>query len=119
MTEKLVTLYIKYQRLIVYNIFNSQQHLFFTDTSSADQRPSPPEKEEESDLQQTVHGHVLDLITSTSPNSEGVDDIIGLEVTEENLPDTSIPEVQDNNSEHSSSAQIMEKETSESAVTES
>lgn len=118
MTEKLVTLYIKYQRLIVYNIFNSQQHLFLTDTSSADQRPSPPEKEE-SDLQQTVHGHVLDLITSTSPNSEGVDDIIGLEVTAENLPDTSIPEVQDNNSEHSSSAQIMEKETSESAVTES
>ncbi|CAK6972062.1 Golgi reassembly-stacking protein 1-like [Scomber scombrus] len=92
---------------------------FSLDTSSADQRASSPEKEEDSDHQQTVQGHVLDLITSTSPNSEGVDDIIGLEVTTENLPDTTIPEVQDNNSEHSSSAQIMEEETSESAVTES
>ncbi|XP_044196228.1 Golgi reassembly-stacking protein 1-like isoform X2 [Thunnus albacares] len=89
------------------------------DTSSADQRPSSPEKEEESDLQETVQGHGLDLITSTSPNSEGGDDIIGLEVTTENLSDTSIPEVQDTNSDPSSSARIMKEETPESAVTES
>lgn len=66
-----------------------------------------------------MQGHGLDLITSTSPASGSVDDIIGLEVTTENLPDTSISEVQDNNSEPSSSAQIIEEETSESAVTES
>ncbi|KAM7369863.1 hypothetical protein PAMP_011153 [Pampus punctatissimus] len=88
------------------------------DTSSADQRASSPEKEEESDLQEAVQGRDLDLITSTSPNSEGADNIIGLEVTTENLSDTSIPQVQDTNSEPSSSANIMAEETSASAATE-
>lgn len=92
---------------------------FFTDTSSVAQRPSSPEREEESDTQETERGRVSDLITTTSPSSETVDDLVGLEVTTENPSDTSIPEVQDTSSEPSSSANIMEEETSATAASDS
>lgn len=88
----------------------------FTDTSSVDQRPSSPEREEESDTQETERGRVIDLITTTSPSSKAADDLVGLEVATENPSDTSIPEVQDTSSEPLSSANIMEEEMSDAAA---
>ncbi|XP_074477620.1 Golgi reassembly-stacking protein 1-like [Sebastes fasciatus] len=81
------------------------------DTSSFDQRPSSPEREEESDIQETEQEGVIDRITATSP-----DDLTGLEVTTEILSDASIPEVQETRSEPSSSVNIIEEETSETAA---
>ncbi|XP_070784179.1 Golgi reassembly-stacking protein 2-like [Enoplosus armatus] len=88
------------------------------DTSSVDQRPSSPEREDEPDTQETEQGRVIDLITTTPPSRETADDLVGLEVTTENLCDTSLPEVQDTSSEPPSSAKIME-ETPETAVSDS
>ncbi|XP_044032552.1 Golgi reassembly-stacking protein 2-like isoform X2 [Siniperca chuatsi] len=86
------------------------------DTSSVDQRPSSLEREEESDTQETGQGHVIDLIATTSPTRETADDLVGPEVTTENLSDTSLLEAQDTSSEPSSSANIMEEETSETTA---
>lgn len=89
------------------------------DTSSVDQRPSSPEKEEESDTQEAEQGHVIDMITNTPPSRESVDDLVGLEVTTENLSDPNIPEGQDTGSEPSSAANIKEEEISETAAADS
>ncbi len=91
----------------------------FTDTSSFAQRPSSPEREEESDTKETEPGRVIDLITTTSPSSEAAGDRVGLEVAAESPSDTSIPEVQGTSAEPSSSANILEEETSETAAPDS
>lgn len=92
----------------------------FTDTSSFDQRPSSPEREEGSDIQETEQEHVIDLITTTSPSREtAVDDLAGLQITTENLSDASIPEVQDTRSEPLSSVNIKEEEALETAASDS
>ncbi|XP_071383682.1 Golgi reassembly-stacking protein 2-like [Centroberyx affinis] len=68
---------------------------FSLDNSSVGQRvPSPPEEEEESGVQEAEKGHLIDLITDTIPSSEGTVDIVGPDVTKENLGDSSTPTVQ-------------------------
>ncbi|XP_051266556.1 Golgi reassembly-stacking protein 1 [Dicentrarchus labrax] len=89
------------------------------DTSSVDQRPSSPEREDESDTQETEQEPVIDMITAASPSKEIADDLIGLEVTTENLSGLSIPEVQDTSYEPSSSASIMVEEKSETVAPDS
>ncbi|XP_030254884.1 Golgi reassembly-stacking protein 1-like [Sparus aurata] len=89
------------------------------DTSSLDQRPSSPGREEDSDTLETEQGRVIDLITSASPSRETPDDLIGLEVTTENLSDPDIPEAQETSSEPSIPANITEEETSETAAPDS
>ncbi|XP_035511442.1 Golgi reassembly-stacking protein 1-like [Morone saxatilis] len=89
------------------------------DTSSVDQRPSSPEREDESDTQETEQGPVLDMITAASPSKEIADDLVGLEVTTENLSGLSIPEVQDTSYEPSSSASVTVEETSETVARDS
>lgn len=91
----------------------------FADTSSLDQRPSSPGREEDSDTLETEQGRVIDLITSASPSRETPDDLIGLEVTTENLSDPDIPEAQETSSEPSIPANITEEETSETAAPDS
>ncbi|XP_054479100.1 Golgi reassembly-stacking protein 1-like isoform X2 [Anoplopoma fimbria] len=88
------------------------------DTSSFDQRPPSPEREEESDIQETEQEDIIDRITHTSLSRETLDDLAGLEVTTDNLSDTSIPEVQNTSSEPSSSVNIMEEETAETAASD-
>lgn len=77
--------------------------------TSDNQRPSSPERAGVSDLHEAQQGCALDLITSTSPNKQ---DGEGLEVTTENLTNTSVPEVQDTNSEPFTSARIVGVATS-------
>lgn len=91
----------------------------FTDTSSVDQRPSSPEREEDSDIQETEPGGVIDRVTTTSPSRETADYLTGLEVTTENLSDASIPEVQKPSSEPLSSENTMEEETWKTAASDS
>uniref|UniRef100_UPI003AABCEC2 Golgi reassembly-stacking protein 1-like n=1 Tax=Centroberyx gerrardi TaxID=166262 RepID=UPI003AABCEC2 len=68
---------------------------FSLDNSSVGQTvPSPPEEEEESGVQEAEEGHLIDLITDTIPSSEGTVDIVGPDVTKENLGDSSTPTVQ-------------------------
>lgn len=86
------------------------------DTSSADQRPSSPEREEESDIQETEQEDVIDRITNTSLSRETADDLAGLEITTENQSDASIPEVQNSSSEPSGSVNMMEEDTAEPAA---
>ncbi|XP_068588461.1 Golgi reassembly-stacking protein 1-like [Cebidichthys violaceus] len=86
------------------------------DTSSVDQRPSSPEREEESDIQETEQEGVIDRITNTSLSREAADDLAGLEITAENPSDASIPEVQNASSEPSGSVNIIEEETAETAA---
>ncbi|KAK9527694.1 hypothetical protein VZT92_014234 [Zoarces viviparus] len=81
------------------------------DTSSVDQRPSSPEREEDSDIQETEQEDVIDRITNTSLSRETADDLAGLEITTENPSDASIPEVQNSSSEPSGSVNMMEEET--------
>ncbi|XP_059182963.1 Golgi reassembly-stacking protein 1-like [Centropristis striata] len=85
------------------------------DTSSVDQRPSSPEREEESDIQQTEQEGVIDQVTTTSQSGETAYDLVGLEVTS----DLSIPEVQDTSSDLVSSVNINEEETPEAAASDS
>ncbi|XP_070709115.1 Golgi reassembly-stacking protein 1-like isoform X2 [Pempheris klunzingeri] len=89
------------------------------DTSSVDQRPSSPEREEESDNQETEQGRVIDLFTTTSPSREAADDHASLEVNTESPSATNIPEEQNAGSEPSSSAKITEEEISETAAADS
>lgn len=89
------------------------------DTSSVAQRPSSPERGEESDTLETERGRVIDLIATASPHSEAANDQIGLEDTTENPSDMSFAEVQDTSIERSSSANIMEEEMSVTAVSDS
>ncbi|XP_075936529.1 Golgi reassembly-stacking protein 1-like [Anarhichas minor] len=86
------------------------------DTSSVDQRPSSPEREEESDIQETEQEDVIDRITNTSLSRETADDLAGLEITTENPSDASIPEVQNSSSEPSGSVNMMEEEAAEPAA---
>ncbi|XP_073344422.1 Golgi reassembly-stacking protein 1-like [Pagrus major] len=88
------------------------------DTSSLDQRPPSPGREEDSDTLETEQGRVIDLIATASPSRETPDDLIGLEVTTENLSDPDIPEAQETSSEPSIPANITE-ETSETAAPDS
>ena len=93
-----------------------------TDTSSFDQRPSSPERDEGSDIQETEQQHVIDLITNTAPSREtaaAADDLAGLEFTSESLSDASIPEVQDTISEPFSSVNIKEEEAQETTASDS
>lgn len=87
--------------------------------TSLDQRPPSSEAEEKSETQEAQQGGATDTIPTTSPSTETSVDLVGLEVTTENSSGTSIPEVQGAISEPSSSANIMEEVTSESAVPES
>ncbi|XP_045924358.1 Golgi reassembly-stacking protein 1-like isoform X2 [Micropterus dolomieu] len=96
---------------------SGDQHCF--DTSSVDQRPSSLEREEGSDAQETEQGRVVDLITTASPSREAADGLVGLEVTTENLSDTTLPEVKGTYSDPSSPANIMEDETSKTAPSDS
>ncbi|XP_036935659.1 Golgi reassembly-stacking protein 1-like [Acanthopagrus latus] len=89
------------------------------DTSSLDQRPSSPGREEDSDTLETEQGRVIDLIATASPSRETPDDLIGLEVTTENLSDLDIREAQETSSEPSIPANIKEEETSETAAPDS
>ncbi|TDG97267.1 hypothetical protein EPR50_G00224990 [Perca flavescens] len=89
------------------------------DTSSVDQRPSSPEREEDSDIQETEPEGVIDRVTTTSPSRETADYLTGLEVTTENLSDASIPEVQKTSSEPLSSENTMEEETWKTAACDS
>ncbi|XP_078136808.1 Golgi reassembly-stacking protein 1-like isoform X1 [Sander vitreus] len=89
------------------------------DTSSVDQRPSSPEREEDSDIQETELGGVIDRVTTTSPSRETADYRTGLEVTTENLSDASIPEVQKNSFEPLSSENTMEEKTWKTAASDS
>lgn len=99
---------------------NPLVYLFhFTDTSSVDQRPSSPEREEDSDTQETEQAHVIDMISTVSLSAGIADDLVGLEVNTEILSDHSIPEVRDTGSEPSSSAKTKEEETSEAAAPDS
>lgn len=91
----------------------------FADTSSLDQRPSSPGREEDSDTLETEQGRVIDLIATASPSRETPDDLIGLEVTTENLSDLDIREAQETSSEPSIPANIKEEETSETAAPDS
>lgn len=85
------------------------------ESSSVDQRPSSPEREEDSFTKETEQGHVVDVITTASQSTEAVDDLVSLEVTKENLSDSGIPGVQDTSTEPSSPANT-EEETSEAAA---
>ncbi|XP_042366568.1 Golgi reassembly-stacking protein 1-like isoform X1 [Plectropomus leopardus] len=87
------------------------------DTSSVDQRPSSPKMKEDSDIQETQQEHVIDLIAA--PPRENADDLVGLEVTTENLNEASIPDLQGTISEPLSPANIMEEETPEAAASDS
>ncbi|GAA6215015.1 Golgi reassembly-stacking protein 2-like [Lates japonicus] len=80
------------------------------DNSSDFQTPTSPEKEEESDVQETDQERPVDLMAA--------DDPVGLEVTTENLSDTGIPEMQDNSSEPSLSATVTKEEMSKPAATD-
>ncbi len=91
-------------------------HLFFTESSSVEQRPSSPEKEEDSPAPETERGRVIDMITTASPSRDTVDDLVSLEVTTENLSDLTIPEVQDTKSELSSPSNTTEEEMSAAAA---
>ncbi|XP_029935708.1 Golgi reassembly-stacking protein 1-like [Myripristis murdjan] len=67
---------------------------FSSDISSYGQGvPSSPEKEEESGVQETEDEHLIDLITSSVPSSEGEVDVVGPDVAKENLGDSSIPDM--------------------------
>nr|XP_046227929.1 Golgi reassembly-stacking protein 1-like [Scatophagus argus] len=89
------------------------------DNPSVDQRPSSPEREEDPDTKETEQGCLVDAIATASPSRETADDLIGLEVTTENLSDSSIPEARDTTSEPSSPVNIMEEKTSETAAPDS
>uniref|UniRef100_UPI0037E8177D Golgi reassembly-stacking protein 1-like n=1 Tax=Semicossyphus pulcher TaxID=241346 RepID=UPI0037E8177D len=88
------------------------------DTSSADQRPSSPVREEESDTQETEEGGATDTITTAPPSAETADDLVSLELTAENPSETSIPEAQDASSAPATSASIIEENTPEIAAPE-
>ncbi|XP_023263645.1 Golgi reassembly-stacking protein 1-like [Seriola lalandi dorsalis] len=88
------------------------------DNLSVSQRPSSPEKDEESDIQKTEHEDAVDLITATPQSTQAVDDLIGPGVTTENLGDTSSSDMQGTSSETSLSANIMTGEMSEPAATD-
>ncbi|TNN88308.1 Golgi reassembly-stacking protein 1 [Liparis tanakae] len=87
------------------------------DNSSVDQIPSCLERDEESDIQETERDDAFDPITHTSLSREA--DLAGLGVTSEHLSDASIPEVQHPSSEPSSSVNIIEEETAETAASDS
>ncbi|KAM9337184.1 Golgi reassembly-stacking protein 1-like [Symphorus nematophorus] len=89
------------------------------DTSSADQRPSSPERDEDADTQEAGLDCAIDMITTVSPSGQTTADLVGLEVPTENLSDPSIPEVQDRSPEASSSANIMEEVTAETTAPDS
>ncbi|XP_019943380.2 Golgi reassembly-stacking protein 2-like [Paralichthys olivaceus] len=86
------------------------------DSSSVLQSPSSPEKEDESDVHKTEQDPAVDPITA-SPSGEAAIDLVGLDVTTENLCDTNIPEMQEAGSEPSVSASVVEEEE-EAAVPE-
>ncbi|XP_071341202.1 Golgi reassembly-stacking protein 1-like isoform X2 [Trachinotus anak] len=88
------------------------------DNSSVFQRPSSLGSEEELDIQKTERECAVDLITATPPSTDTVDDPVGLEVTTENLCDTSIPEMQGTSSVPSLLASIVKEEMSEPAATD-
>lgn len=77
--------------------------------------PSSPEKEEDSGIQETEDGHVIDLITSAVPSCEGTVDIVGPDVAKENLGDSSATEVQGVDLKPPSSGH-MEEEMSDTAT---
>ncbi|XP_067342948.1 Golgi reassembly-stacking protein 2-like isoform X2 [Channa argus] len=58
------------------------------DNSSLDQKPSSPEKQENSDVLEAVQEHAIDPITITSQSSDATHDLVGPEVNTENLCDT-------------------------------
>ncbi|KAG7224930.1 hypothetical protein INR49_014846 [Caranx melampygus] len=87
------------------------------DDSSASQRPSSLEKDEESDIQQTSEQErPVDLIAAAPPSREAIGDAVSLEDTTENLCDTSIPEMQGTSFETSLSAKSVIEEMSEPAA---
>ncbi|KAK2859525.1 hypothetical protein Q5P01_004145 [Channa striata] len=77
------------------------------DNSSVDQRPSSPERPEDSDLLDAVQEGPIDPITTTSQSSDATHDLVDPEVTAENLCDTT----------PSLSASTMEEEMTEPAMT--
>ncbi|KAF7669326.1 hypothetical protein LDENG_00203450 [Lucifuga dentata] len=79
------------------------------DNSSIGQRPSTPEKKEESDIQETEQEQPVDLITTT------VDDISGLDVTTEILRDNGTPNMLDIDINPSDS-DLIEENVSETAA---
>ncbi|XP_069015547.1 Golgi reassembly-stacking protein 1-like [Embiotoca jacksoni] len=89
------------------------------DNSSFEQRPSSPEREEEPDVQETEPGRGADLTSSTSPTAEAEEAFAHLEVSADNPSVANIPEVQDTNSEPSSSAHLFEEEMLEPAAADS
>ncbi|XP_068160221.1 Golgi reassembly-stacking protein 1-like isoform X2 [Antennarius striatus] len=87
------------------------------DTSSFNQRPSSPEKEEEPDTKESEHVHTIDTIVAASPPAEN--DCVGTELTTTNRSDPSISQVQNTSTEPSSFTNIMEEERSETAAPDS
>lgn len=69
--------------------------MFGTDDSSVCQRPSSPEKEEESDAQEDEQEQVTDPIANASSGREEADDIAGLDVSTEDLRDGEVTKVLD------------------------
>ncbi|XP_034562920.1 Golgi reassembly-stacking protein 1-like [Notolabrus celidotus] len=88
------------------------------ETSSVDQRPPSPEREEESETQEAEQGGVSDTITTTSPSTETASNLVGLEDATENPSDSSIPVSQDTISEPASSAGVVD-DTPETAEAQS
>lgn len=81
---------------------------FSLEDSSFEQRPSTPEKEGQSDVQEPEPGPGVDLSVGAAP--EASEDAADPEVTAEILGSTSIPEMKDAESEPSSPDPIMKEE---------
>ena len=100
------------------DFFPWPQLFYFPDASSVFQSPSSPEEEDELNVHKAEQDPAVDPIAA-SPSGEAAHDLVGLDVTTENLCDTNIPEVQDAGSEASPSAGAVEEETSEPPGTDS
>ncbi|XP_068604352.1 Golgi reassembly-stacking protein 1-like [Brachionichthys hirsutus] len=86
------------------------------DTSSFNQRPSSPEREEDSDTEDLEEEHAIDTVAAASLITESANDLMGTELTTENRSETNVSEVQDTSSELSSFTNVMEGERSETAA---
>ncbi|KAL6097778.1 gorasp1 [Pungitius sinensis] len=89
------------------------------DTSSFDQGALSPEREEVADPQEAEQEEVIHQIANTSLSRETGDDLAGLDVATGSPSDASIPEVQNTSSEPSSSVNVDEEETAETAASHS
>ncbi|XP_037312438.2 Golgi reassembly-stacking protein 2-like isoform X2 [Pungitius pungitius] len=89
------------------------------DTSSFDQGALSPEREEVADPQEAEQEEVIHQIANTSSSRETGDDLAGLQVAAGSPSDASIPEGQNTSSEPSSSVNVDEEETAETAASHS